>query len=163
MKLVLTLLLAGVAAVQAQTPARRAPGFSLPDLDYKQYDLADYRGKVVVIDMIQTNCPMCIQLTEQLREIKSKYGEKLQVLTVVTLPDGPPSIRKFIADHHVSNPVLLDSGQMIGSYMKLTPQNPTMHFPHVFVIDKMGMIRRDLDEKSLTPAALVGAIEAALK
>ena len=65
MKFVLTLILASAGVLSAQ-PARRAPGFSLPDLDYKQYDLADYRGKVVVLDIIQTACPKCIELTRTL-------------------------------------------------------------------------------------------------
>ena len=36
---------------------RRAPGFSLPDLNHKQYDLGDYRGRVVLIDIMKTDCP----------------------------------------------------------------------------------------------------------
>ena len=33
---------------------RRAPGFSLPDMNLKQYDLQDYRGKLVLVDIMQT-------------------------------------------------------------------------------------------------------------
>lgn len=37
---------------------RRAPGFSLPDPAYEHYyDLQDYSGKVVLIDIMSTRCP----------------------------------------------------------------------------------------------------------
>jgi len=31
----------------------------------------------------------------------------------------------------------------MASYMKLSPSNPTMSFPHVFLIDQNGMIKND--------------------
>lgn len=161
MKLVLALLLAAVA-MQAQI-VRRAPGFSLPDLSYKQYDLADYRGKVVLLDIIQTSCPKCIELTRDLGEIKQKYGDKVQVLTIVTLPDSPQTINAYIQRYGVRNPVLLDCGQVIGSYTGLSPAKPTVHFPHLFVIDKIGNIRRHLEETDATMTNIVGAVEGALK
>ncbi len=161
MKLAIALLLASVA-MQAQI-VRRAPGFSLPDVSYKQYDLADYRGKVVLLDLIQTNCPKCIELTRSLAEVKQKYGDKVQVLTVVTMPDNAQTVNAYVARYGVRNPVLLDCGQVIGSYLGITPSKPTVHFPHLFVIDKVGNIRRDLDETQVTMTNIVGAVEAALK
>ncbi|MBC7928157.1 MAG: TlpA family protein disulfide reductase [Bryobacteraceae bacterium] len=161
MKLVLALLAASVFA-QAQV-ARRAPGFSLPDLQYKQYDIADFRGKVVLIDLVQTACPKCIELTKYLTEVKTKYGDKIQVLTIVTIPDNATTVAKFISTYGVKNPVLLDCGQMIGSYLNLSPKNPSVHFPHLFVIDKAGLIRRELDDTTINLANVVGAVEAALK
>ncbi len=39
--------------------ARRAPGFALPNSQMKVVDLADYRGKIVVLEFMQTTCPHC--------------------------------------------------------------------------------------------------------
>ena len=45
---------------------RRAPGFALPDLGYTHtYDLQDYRGKVVVIDIMSTTCPHCAAISSR--------------------------------------------------------------------------------------------------
>ena len=41
--------------------------------------------------------------------------------------------------------MVFDSGQMIASYLKVTPENPQVHFPHLFVIDGNGTIRNDFD------------------
>jgi len=160
-KLILTLLVASVA-MQAQF-SRRAPGFSLPDITGKQFDLADYRGKIVLLDIIQTTCPRCIELTKSLDQVKAKYGDRVQVLTVVTLPDTLPKVQAFASQYKVTNPILLDCGQMIGSYLNVTPKNPAVHFPHLIVIDKNGLIRRDLAEDATTLPNILGAIEAAAK
>ena len=57
------------------------------------------------------------------------------------------------------SPILFDCGQVTASYLKITPQNPKVSFPHLFVIDKEGIIRHDLDggvpadlEKMTVPA-----------
>jgi peroxiredoxin len=156
------LLLGAALAMQAQV-TRRAPGFSLPDTKGTQHDLADYRGKVVLLDVIQSTCPKCLQLTKILDQMKVKYGDKIQLLSVVTMPDNLSTVTKYLAANNVSYPVLFDCGQMIASYLHITPSNPTVHFPHLFVIDRNGMIRREIGESDVNQPNVVAAIEAALK
>lgn len=158
------ILLGATLALHGQFNMRRAPGFSLPDTNLKQTDLADFRGKVVVIDFMRTDCPHCQELSGALEQIKSKYGDKIQILSVVTAPPhNLDMVKKYIATYKVSSPVLFDCGQMTASYLNITPKNPTVVFPSVFVIDRAGMIRRDFSGEAATPANLIGAIEAALK
>ena len=45
---------------------RRAPGFSLPDSAFEQHDPQDYRGKVLLVDVMLTTCPICNQLADTL-------------------------------------------------------------------------------------------------
>jgi hypothetical protein len=57
---------------------------------------------------------------------------------------------------------VFDSGQMIASYLEVTPSNPQVHFPHLFVIDAQGMIRNDYegtDDKALTVDGLSGVLD----
>jgi peroxiredoxin len=122
---------------------RRAPGFSLPDLHLKQRDLQDYRGKVVIIDIMQTTCPHCQQLADVLEKVEAKYGDKIAVLSIVNPPDNQSSVARFTAEHKVTTPVLFDCGQVAVSYLKATPQNPKVNVPHLFLIDGQGMIRND--------------------
>jgi peroxiredoxin len=138
-------LLASAAMLFAsgELSGRRAPGFSLPDLHMKQHDLQDYRGKVVVIDIILTTCPHCIQLAGILEKVEAKYGDKIAVLSIVNPPDNQSSVARFAADHGVTAPVLFDCGQVSVAYLKATPQNPKVNVPHLFLIDGEGMIRND--------------------
>ncbi len=141
---------------------RRAPGFSLSDSKFHQHDTQDYRGKVLLIDIMLTTCPVCNQLADTLVQVKKKYGEKVAIISVVTLPDTFAEADKFAAWHSITWPIVFDSGQVIASYMEMTPSNPTVHFPHLFVIDGAGTIRNDYgynDDASLTPDALSAAID----
>lgn len=123
---------------------RRAPGFSLPDTFQRQYDLYDYRGKVVLLEFMQTTCEKCQALTKTIEaRLKPKYGDKLVVLGVVVPPDSVDKVKKYIDVFKVTYPILYDSGQMVGSYVKASPQRPSVYFPHVFLVDQNGMIRND--------------------
>ncbi len=124
---------------------RRAPGFSLADSKFAQHDPQDYRGKVLIVDFIQTTCDICLHLTQNLVDVQQKYGDKIGILSLTTLPDNFDKVNAYAKEHHVSWPILFDSGQVMASYLKVTPTNPTVHFPHLFIIDKGGIIRDDYE------------------
>jgi peroxiredoxin len=124
---------------------RRAPGFSLADSKFQQHDPQDYRGKVVIVDFMQTTCNVCMKLADELLKVKAKYGDKVEILSITTLPDNFEKADKFAAEHKIPWPVLFDSGQVMMSYLKVTPANPQVHFPHLFIVDGSGMIRFDFE------------------
>jgi peroxiredoxin len=134
---------AALLLASGELSGRRAPGFSLPDLHQQQYDPQDYRGKVIVLDIIQTRCPHCARFSEILERAHQKYGAKLAVLSIVIPPDNQNTVAQFVAEHKITTPVLFDCGQASASYLKVTPQHPTVDVPHVFLIDGNGMIRND--------------------
>jgi peroxiredoxin Q/BCP len=142
----LTILAVGPGKETGRLSNRRAPGFSLMDVNYNQHDLADYRGRVVVIDFIRTDCPMCNTFAGICDRIRTQFGDKVAVLTVVNAPpDNLKTVQEFIERHSVKNPVLFDTFQMAASYMKLTPTNPNFGLPHLFLIDAQGQIRDDYE------------------
>ena len=145
---------------------RRAPGFSIMDSHFVQHDLQDYKGKVVLIDFMVTTCPMCKELADNLVKVQQKFGDKIEILSIVALPDNFDTASKFAADHKVNWPVLFDSGQVMMSYLKLVPPNRQVHFPHLFMIDASGTIRNDMEgteDSLLTVPALSAQIEKLLK
>jgi peroxiredoxin len=163
---ILVLIAATLAWAAGDYSNRRAPGFSLSDSHYQQHDGQDYRGKVLLIDIMTTNCQTCARLADTLVDVKAKYGDKIGILSVVTLPDNFQSADRFAAEHKVTWPILFDSGQMIASYLKVTPGNPQVHFPHLFIIDRNGTIKNDFgdtDDKSLNVAAVSSEIDKLLK
>src|ERR1041385_6329009 len=79
---------------------RRAPGFSIPDSKIQQHELGDYRGKVVLVEFMQTMCPSCIKLSGILEEVNRKYTGRVQVLSVVVPPtDNTGTVGTFIREH----------------------------------------------------------------
>ena len=167
MRAILITLIAGVALMAAGDYSnRRAPGFSLADSHYQQHDPQDYRGKVLIVDIMSTQCQMCLKLADALVQAKAKYGDKLGIISVVTLPDNQNTADVFARDHKVTWPIVFDSGQMITSYLRVTPSNPQVHFPHLFLIDKDGYIRNDFDgtdEKAMTADGISSEIDKLLK
>jgi len=136
-KLLFTLLCA--LALFAADVNRRAPGFSLVDSKGQEHDLADYRGKLVLLVFMQTTCPHCAPFADLLQQTQEKYGSRIAVLAVVNPPDEPARVTDFIVGHRIKYPILLDIGQVAYSYVLST----TMTFPHLYIIDGGGIIRRD--------------------
>jgi peroxiredoxin len=125
---------------------RRAPGFSLLDFrTSQQRDPQDYRGRILLVDLMQTTCPHCAKFSEMLEEVVRKYTGKVAVVSIVIPPDTPATVNTFIAAHKVTVPVLFDCGQVAASYLKATPQHQSFDLPHVFLIDQEGMIRNDFE------------------
>lgn len=164
----LTLLLTAYCLfASGENSNRPAPGFSLMDSHFTQHDPQNFRGRIVLVDFMKTECPACNALADDLVELHSRYGDKVVFLSIVTLPDTFDTADKFAAAHQAKWPILFDSGQVMMSYLQLKPTgNMNVHFPHVFVIDQTGMIRHDVDgsdTKALTVGALSAEIEKLLK
>lgn len=123
---------------------RRAPSFSLPDVNMKQHDILDYRGKVLIVEFMQTKCDKCQALTRSIEgRVKAKFGDSVGILSIVVPPDTFDDVKKYMNVFKVTSPILFDMGQVAGSYVKASPQKPAMYFPHVFLIDQKGEIRND--------------------
>lgn len=138
------LVCAGSLLAAADLSGRRAPGFALPDANFNYYDLQDYRGKVLILDFMSTNCPNCATLSAVLERVKAKYGGKVAVLSVVnSRSDNGNTVSRYAAAHKVTGPIVFDSGQVAASYLRITPQNPSFGVPYIFIIDQQGTIRHD--------------------
>jgi hypothetical protein len=131
--LVLSISLAVSLPAAGELSGRRAPSFNLPDVN------------LILLEILQTTCPACNSSQKILEAIRLKHGGKVAVISIVVPPDNQQSVQKFIAQNAVKSPVLFDCGQVLAAYLKVTPKNPTVHFPHLFLIDAKGMIRNDFE------------------
>lgn len=113
----------------------RAPNFSRTDLDHRQIDLADYRGKVVLLNFWATWCGPC--LTEMPRFVawQREYGgHGLQVIGVSMDDDAQP-VRAAYRKYRLNYPVVMGEeklGELYGGVLGL---------PVTFLIDAKGKIR----------------------
>jgi peroxiredoxin len=151
MKRALGILLCIAFLAAAQAP-KRAPGFCLSDTTAQWHDLADYRGKVVVIEFMQTTCPHCITFNKTLAGLVKKYGSKIQVLSVALPQDTMPALVQYTKTHGTTWPHLYDMGQMAFSYFR----QPNISFPSVFLVDRSGMLVNRWEYGALTSAIFEG-------
>jgi len=150
------LVCAGALVASGELSGRRAPGFSLVDMTFKQHDPQDYRGKILIVDIMQTSCPHCVTLSGVLEEVVAKYHGQVAVLSIVNPPDTTATVRRYVTEHKVSVPILFDCGQVSASYFKATPQTADINVPHIFLIDAQGMIRNDYSYSPLTRGVFEG-------
>jgi len=137
-------VLLAAAVVSAQGP-RRAPGFSLPDSNNQQQDLADYRGKVVIVDFMKTDCEHCGVFSQVLEQVKNRYRSQVVVLSIAPAPDNPTTIAQFRAKNRITYPILFDCGQAAFSYIRPSPLNPAIKLPRIFIVGPDGFILRDFE------------------
>ena len=124
---------------------RRGPGFTLVDQNRRQHSLARYRGKYVIVNIMNTGCPHCGTFSKILSEAEAKYAGRLLIIDIVNPPDTPRSVRSYMARNRINQLMLFDCGQVAASYLfpKVVPEKPQFDVPHFFLIDPKGWIVED--------------------
>lgn len=165
MKKALFLLLAAVTIAQAEVQIDQpAPDFSLTDCSGKKVSLSDFKGKVVVLEWVNHNCPF----------VAKHYGsgnmQKLQAgatakgvvwLSICSSAPGKPGYatpadasKKCAETQSAASAFLIDeSGEVGKTYgAKVTPE--------MYVIDANGVLVYHGaidDKKSTNPGDIAGA------
>jgi peroxiredoxin len=121
---------------KAVTSGDRAPEFRLKTLDGGSVNLADLRGKVVMVHFWATWCPPCVEEIPTLdRLYRSLSGKDLLILAVSEDEGGAGALESFIKQNRLSIPVLLDSGSNVArSY-------GTYKLPETYIVDRQGVVR----------------------
>ena len=90
-------------ATEEGTPA---PDFALKTLDGAQISLADYRGKVVLLDFWGTFCPPCVEALPELQALHAKYGAKGFAVIGMTVDNRLPMVKKATGAAKVTYPIV---------------------------------------------------------
>jgi len=123
---------------------KRVASFTLPDSQGRYHDVLDYRGKILLIDIMRTDCPHCGTFSRTLERVKSRYGDRIHILSIVNPPDNQQTVAAYVAKHKITTPVLFDFGQAVAAMLNITPQNPTIKLPTLLIVGPDGIIREDL-------------------
>jgi thiol-disulfide isomerase/thioredoxin len=91
----------------AWTRAAAAPDFTLADLDGKTHSLAEYRGKIVVLNFWATWCMPCREEMPMLSKLAPKYEEKGVAFLAASIDDAQtqPKIARFLQKKKITLPV----------------------------------------------------------
>ncbi len=109
-----------------------AADFSLKDENGKVHRLADYRGKVVVLNFWATWCPPCREEMPSMERAYQKVkGEKIAIIAV-NVGEDEDTVFGFTGQHPMAFPLPLDTdGSVIKNY-------PVIGLPTTFIIDPGG-------------------------
>lgn len=122
-----------------------APAFKLMDTKGKEHALADFKGKLVVLEWTNYDCPFVKKhyMSKNMQKLQAEYTAKGVVwLSICSSAEGkqgynePTKWNELIEKHGAkSSAVLLDVDGKVGHrYGAKTT-------PHMFVIDKEGVLR----------------------
>jgi peroxiredoxin len=120
-------------------PGQKAPNFTLKNQDGKTVTLADYKGKTVVLEWFNYDCPFVKYHYEDkktMSELAAKYKAKNVVwLTVNSTNYATQTTNKdYAKKYNVKHAILDDSSGKVGKSYKAT------NTPQMIIIDKNGKV-----------------------
>lgn len=137
-----------LAAESAPAHDARYPKLTLQDLAANKRSLADYKGKVVVLNFWATWCSPCRKELPMLNELAQKYAEKGVVFLAVSIDEKNDlkQILRFLEENKIALPVWVGA-----TADTLHEFNPGEIVPATIVLDGegkpagriMGQARRD--------------------
>jgi peroxiredoxin len=152
------------ATAFANAPAgSAAPGFTLTDLAGKPVNLADYKGKTVVLEWHNFGCPFVQKhyKSGNMQALQKKYGGDVVWLAVNSTNAGHQDYMKPEA----LTKTLTDFGAAPAKYLMDEPGKVGLAYgakttPHMYIIDGTGKVAYNGaidDNRSANPADVKGA------
>jgi thiol-disulfide isomerase/thioredoxin len=122
------------------SPPRPAPALSFTSRDGAPRHLADFRGKVLLVNLWATWCGPCVREMPSLERLQAALGDRLTVLAISEDRGGGHVVEPFIAQHALKHlAIYLDEDSAAQSAFHLRG------LPTTFLIDAKGGIRAMLE------------------
>jgi peroxiredoxin len=133
---ILNLLLSGCySGTRPPNIGTTAPGFTVQDSDRK-VSLAEFRGKVLVLNFWATWCPPCVDEMPSLVQMQQKMKSKGIEVLAVSVDADQGAYQDFLKAHRVDLLTVRDPDQ------KSNNLYGTFKFPETYIIDRQGVLRR---------------------
>jgi len=131
------LLAAGMFVLRAQSENVPAPDFALKDLQGKDIKLADYKGKVLVLNFWATWCPPCrAEIPDFVEAYTANKDKGLEILGLSVDRMTADKLLPFVNKAKINYPVVLADAKIVQDY------EPGDYIPATIIIDKKGILRR---------------------
>lgn len=122
-----------------QPKVKKAPAFTLKNYDGQEIKLSDYKGKIVVLEWFNYECPFVIYHYDQkstMVDLANKYKDKNVVWLAInsTKHLTAEKNKQFATTHNLPYPILDDHTGEVGRAYGAT------NTPHMFIIDGQGNI-----------------------
>jgi peroxiredoxin len=111
-----------------------APDFTLQTVDGENVTLADFKGKVVMLNFWATWCPPCKAEIPDFITFQEQFGDKGFDIVGVAL-DKPAAIERFLARSDINYTIVVGDQATAALYGNVTS------IPTTFLIDREGVIR----------------------
>jgi len=110
-------------------------GFTLPDIEGETRSLADFRGKVVLVNFWASWCMPCVQEMPELTELRQHLAAQPFEILAVNVGEHENRVKHFAKRTKLNLPVLMDSSSTVFNEWKIEIM------PTSFLIDASGRVR----------------------
>jgi len=133
---------------------KKAPDFSLQDINNNTIALSNYEGEVIILNFFATWCAPCRIEIPDFIELANEYSDRDFAIIGISLDRGNiDTVRDFVDKYNINYPILFDDGIVSNTY------GPIHSIPTTFIIDKKGNIvqtiigsrRKDFFEDVIKP------------
>ena len=126
-----------------ERPLRAELAFELagPTLAGKPFDVADFRGKVVLVDFWATWCGPCLHELPTVKAAYDKYHAEGFEVVAVSLDDDRAALEKFVKDKDLPWPqVFFDEEGKRGWQNPVAKRHGVEGIPATFLLDREGFL-----------------------
>jgi len=125
---------------KAQVP-RPAPEYSVKLITGKQIPLSTYRGKVVALMFVLTDCIHCQETCGYMEKVQRQYGPRgFQTLAVAFNPMAIMLVKEFSSKTGATFPVGYEERDPVFAFLQRSASLQT-YVPILVLIDRKGVIR----------------------
>jgi cytochrome c biogenesis protein CcmG, thiol:disulfide interchange protein DsbE len=112
-----------------------APPIVGTTLDGAPFDLANYRGRPVIVNFWGPSCIPCRdEFPLFIHELEEHAGDGLAIVGVLT-DDAPEPARQFVAEYGATWPTVIDPSEALKRTYRVVGR------PHTWFVDRTGVLR----------------------
>jgi peroxiredoxin len=132
--------LAALSVAAADLP-RPAPDFTVNMASGKPIKLSDYKGKVLVVEILLTTCSHCQRASQGINKVQRELGAQgMQSIGVAVNEMAQMLVEDYTKQFNLDFPVGWSTREPVVQLLQ-HPVMMKMSFPNVLIIDRNGQIR----------------------
>jgi peroxiredoxin len=112
--------------------SKKAPDFTLMDLEGKAHSLSEYRGKVILVNFWATWCPPCRDEMPSMQRLWTQLKDDGFTILAIDIGETADDITPFTMEYDLDFPILLDPES------KTATKWSVRGLPTSFLVDKQG-------------------------
>lgn len=115
---------------------KAAPEIGVEDVNGQRVQLADFKGKVVLLDFWATNCPPCLEEFPSLKKLYAEYHEQGFEIVGISLDDSAAVVDSFQQRWKLPWRMVLNGSK----FTALRERYKAVKIPSLFLIDAKGNV-----------------------
>ncbi|MDX2153570.1 MAG: TlpA disulfide reductase family protein [Bryobacteraceae bacterium] len=127
---------------------RPSPDLVIETLDGKKVSVGQFKGKVVVLEILLTTCPHCQEASRIMGKLRTEYASKgLEALGAAIDDTARANLPNYIRQFGVNFPIGIIPREKAYEYLQQSMM-VGLQMPQIVFIDRKGQIRAQYDGRS---------------